>query len=202
VHLLHQGRYLLRDEREVSAAGGRDVDAGDAGARVADPGCSVQPATLKAMRNWNRPLLVFAPSARDASFVSQQALLEEYADDMMDRNLLYVPVLGHSAHFGTPLDASYMLLKPSEMNAIRERVQIGASDFVVGCLGKTAARSSGQRAHFGAQAGRPCRRDADGTAGERRLVRGNYLTTSGRRTSYHLVNIERLRLFYESRSDR
>jgi hypothetical protein len=113
-----------------------------------NPGCPVQPATLKAMRNCYRHLLIFAPSARDASFISQQALLDEYADDVMDRNLLYVPVLGLSAHFGAPLDAPYVLLKPSEMNAIRGRFQIGASDLWWCCLGKTAARNSGQRNLF------------------------------------------------------
>lgn len=101
-----------------------------------NPACPVQPATLRAMRNCYRPLLVFAPSAQDASFVSQQALLEQYADDMMDRNLLYVPVLGQSAHFGAPLDAPYVLLKPAEVNAVRARFQIAAPDFVVVLLGK------------------------------------------------------------------
>jgi Domain of unknown function (DUF4174) len=63
-------------------------------------------------------------------------LLEEYADDMMDRNLLYVPVLGQSARFVAPLDAPYVLLKSSEMNAIRERFAIGPADFVVVLVGK------------------------------------------------------------------
>ena len=101
-----------------------------------DPGCPVQPKTLKAMRNCYRPLLVFAPTARDASFTAQQAMLEQYADDMMDRNLLYVPVLGQSAHFVTPLDAPFALLKQTELDAIRERFQIGPQDFVVVLVGK------------------------------------------------------------------
>jgi hypothetical protein len=99
-------------------------------------GCPVQPTTLKAMRDCFRPLLVFAPTARDGSLAAQQALLEQYADDMMDRNLLYVPVLAQSSHFEAPLDAPYVLLKQSEMNAIRAQFQVGASEFAVALVGK------------------------------------------------------------------
>jgi len=100
------------------------------------PGCPVQPAALKAMRDCYRPLLVFAPSARDASLLAQQAMLDQYADDMMDRNLLYVPVLAQSGHFDAPLDAPYVILKQSEMNAIRARFQIHPAEFVVVLVGK------------------------------------------------------------------
>jgi hypothetical protein len=96
----------------------------------------VQPTTLKAMRDCYRPLLVFAPTARDASLVAQQAMLDQYADDMMDRNLLYVPVLAQSGHFEAPLDAPYAVLKQSELNAIRTRFQVGPSEFVVVLVGK------------------------------------------------------------------
>jgi len=102
----------------------------------ADPHCPVQPATFKAMRNCFRPLLVFAPNPRDAPFATQQALLEQYADDMMDRNLLYVPVLAQSSHFQQPLDAPYVILKQSEMNAIRDRFKVDPSDFLVVLVGK------------------------------------------------------------------
>lgn len=99
-------------------------------------GCPVQPTTLKAMRDCFRPLLVFAPSAHDAAFAAQQALLEEYADDMMDRNVLYTPVLLQRGHFNAPLDAPYVLLKQSELDAIRARFQIKPSEFVVVLIGK------------------------------------------------------------------
>ncbi len=88
------------------------------------------------MHDCYRPLLVFAPTARDASFASQQAMLDQYADEMMDRNLLYVPVLAQGGHFQAPLDAPYVLLKPSEMNAIRSRFQVGPTEFVVMLVGK------------------------------------------------------------------
>ena len=88
------------------------------------------------MRDCYRALVVFAPSARDASLVAQQAMLDQYADDMMDRNLLYVPVLMQRGHFEAPLDAPYVVLKQSEMNAIRARFQTSPSDFVVVLVGK------------------------------------------------------------------
>lgn len=100
------------------------------------PGCPARPATLKAMRNCYRPLLVFAPSGRDASLVAQQKMLDQYADEMMDRNLLYVPALAQSGHFETPLDAPHVVLKQAELSAIRTRFQIGPSEFAVVLVGK------------------------------------------------------------------
>ena len=105
-------------------------------AAQADPSCPVQPTTLRAMRNCFRPLLVFAPSARDPRFAAQQALLEQYADDMMDRNLLYVPVLIQGTHFEQPLDAPYVVLKQSELNAIRARFKVDPAEFVLVLVGK------------------------------------------------------------------
>jgi hypothetical protein len=110
-----------------------------AGIRVqaqAGPDCPLQPTSLKAMLECYRPVLVFAPSARDVSFIAQQRLLDQYADDMMDRNLLYVPVLMQPAHFERPLDSPYVLLGQKEMNAIRARFGISASEFAVLLIGK------------------------------------------------------------------
>jgi hypothetical protein len=55
---------------------------------------------------------------------------------MMDRNLLFVPVLAQGGHFQAPLDAPYVLLKPAETNAIRGRFQVGSTEFVVVLVGK------------------------------------------------------------------
>ena len=98
--------------------------------------CPIQPATLKAMHNCYRPVLVFAPAAANASFKTQQSLLERYADDMMDRDLLYVPVLGQSAHFEKPLDAPYVVPGAAELKLMRERFHIDQSEFVVVLVGK------------------------------------------------------------------
>jgi len=102
----------------------------------AAPNCPVQPATFRAMRDCFRPVLVFAPAADDRSFVAQQALLEQYADDMMDRNLLYVPVLEQATQFQQPLDAPYAVLKPSELAALRARFHVARSEFAVLLVGK------------------------------------------------------------------
>ncbi len=102
----------------------------------AKPQCAAQPASLREMRDCYRPVLVFAASARDASFAAQQGLLEQYADDMMDRNLLYVPVLGEGTHFKQPLDAPYVVVKPREIDAIRSRFHVDASEFAVVLVGK------------------------------------------------------------------
>jgi hypothetical protein len=102
----------------------------------AKPDCPVRPLTLKAMRDCYRPVLVFADSAKNPSFLAQQKLLEQYADDMMDRNLLYVPVLVRSAGFVAPLDAPYVLVGKAEMDAIRSRFKVAGQDFSVLLVGK------------------------------------------------------------------
>ncbi len=55
---------------------------------------------------------------------------------MMDRNLLYVPVLAQSARLERPLDAPYVELKQSEMNAIRARFAVTPPEFLVVLVGK------------------------------------------------------------------
>jgi hypothetical protein len=102
----------------------------------ANPDCPVDPTTFKAMRNCYRPVLVFAPSAKNASFRAQQALLEQYADDMMDRNLLYVPVLRQGARWETPLDAPYVFLDQPELQGLRARFHIEPGEFTVILIGK------------------------------------------------------------------
>lgn len=101
-----------------------------------DPACPLRPATLKAMRDCYRPVLVFAPDPQSPPFLEQQKLLDRYADDMMDRNLLYVPVLARSTHFEAPLDAPYVELRQSEMHAVRARFQVAPSEFTVVLVGK------------------------------------------------------------------
>ena len=88
------------------------------------------------MRDCYRPLLVFAPSTASPSFKKQQSLLEQYADDMMDRNILFVPVPSNATGFNTPLDAPYALLKPAQTAAIRRRFQVDPASFLVILLGE------------------------------------------------------------------
>ena len=102
----------------------------------ADPNCPVQPATFKAMRDCFRPVLVFAPTAKDPSFVAQHAMLEQYADEMTDRNLLYVPVLEQPKQFQKPLDAPFVMLNHAELNSLRTRFQVDPAGFTIILVGK------------------------------------------------------------------
>ena len=100
------------------------------------PDCPVHPATLTAMRHCYRPLLVFAPSVNDPRLARQQASLDKAADDMMDRNVLYLPVIPGPAGFSAPLDAPYALLPRSEIETARRRFHVAPDAFAVVLLGE------------------------------------------------------------------
>jgi Domain of unknown function (DUF4174) len=133
---MNRRRISLTNTRSLLLAAAATLTAANTAYAQADPHCPVQPATFKAMRNCFRPLLVFAPDPRDKAFAAQQKMLDEYADEMMDRNLLYVPVLAQSSHFSQPLDAPYVVLKQSEINALRDRFKVDPSQFLVVLVGK------------------------------------------------------------------
>ena len=102
----------------------------------AHPGCPVRPATLAAMRGCYRPLLVFSPSATDPRLARQQASLDQAADDMMDRDVLLLPVLGDAAHYQQPLDAPSAVLPAAELAAARQRFHVARDQFRVILLGE------------------------------------------------------------------
>lgn len=93
--------------------------------------CEVQPKTLAAMRNCYRPLLVFSPSSTDARLKKQAEILDADADDMMDRFVLFVPVMSSSKGYNAPLDTPYVLLSPQQMQAIRSQFHVPGEDFLV-----------------------------------------------------------------------
>jgi hypothetical protein len=100
-------------------------------------GCPARPQTLVQMRECYRPLLVFAPSAGDARLAAQREALDSAADDMMDRDVLLVPVLvGGAGGFVAPLDAPYVVLGAAEMADVRRRFGVAAGSFRVVLLGK------------------------------------------------------------------
>src|ERR1700740_256979 len=101
----------------------------------ARPDCALRPASLTQMRHCYRPLLVFSPGATDARLIKQQSLLDEAADDMMDRFVLLIPVLSKSPNYQPPLDTPYALLSQKELAAIRSRFQIAENQFIVLLLG-------------------------------------------------------------------
>jgi hypothetical protein len=98
--------------------------------------CPVRPQTLAQMRDCYRPLLVFAPTATDPRLATQRKLLDAAADDMMDRNVLLIPVVDPASSFEAPLDAPYMLLGAAEMAAARRRFGIAPGAFRVLLLGE------------------------------------------------------------------
>jgi hypothetical protein len=91
------------------------------------------------MRHCYRPLLVFSPNATDTRFAKQQSTLDDAADDMMDRFVLFVPVITKSTNYQPPLDTPYALLKQKELAAIRDRFQIPENQFTVLLLGEDGA---------------------------------------------------------------
>lgn len=107
--------------------------------------CVVVPKSLAEMHDCYRPLLVFSPTGQDPRLRRQAALLDAAADDMMDRFVLYTPIVARGGPVTTPVDAPYTVLSAQEMSVARSRFHIGTSDFVVLLLdedGKPKLRNS------------------------------------------------------------
>ncbi len=101
----------------------------------AKPNCPAKPKTVAAMRDCYRPVLVFSPSGSDPRLREQERLLDGAADDMMDRNMLLVLVLGGGA-FAPPLDAPFAFPAPQEAAKLRQRFGVEGSGFKVVLLGE------------------------------------------------------------------
>lgn len=93
--------------------------------------CQVIPKSLTAMRNCYRPLLVFSPSPGDPRLRRQVALLDQAADDMMDRFVLFTPIIADERRAARPLDAPYTILPAREVAAVRQRYPVPADAFAV-----------------------------------------------------------------------
>jgi hypothetical protein len=102
----------------------------------ASPKCQVQPKTLAAMRKCYRPLLVFSPSASDSRLKRQGEILDADADDMMDRFVLFTPILPNTKNYQPPLDTPYVVLSQQEMQSIRTLFHIPSDTFQVLLLGE------------------------------------------------------------------
>jgi hypothetical protein len=103
--------------------------------------CPVQPKTLAAMRNCYRPLLVFSPSATDTRLRKQTEILDADADDMMDRFVLFTPIMPSSNGYNLPLDTPFVLLGAQQMQAIRSRFHVPPETFLVLLLGEDGAEA-------------------------------------------------------------
>jgi|SRR5580700_2708741 Domain of unknown function (DUF4174) len=97
----------------------------------AQPQCQVVPKTFAAMHGCFRPLLVFSAAGNDPRLHRQMALLDEDADDMMDRFVLYTPVTPDSHRLSTPVDAPYTVLDAQQMAEIREKFHIAPAEFTI-----------------------------------------------------------------------
>jgi hypothetical protein len=93
--------------------------------------CQVVPKTLAAMKGCYRPLLVFSPNGDDLRLRHQVELLDKAADDMMDRFVLYTPIVPDGRRVSTPADSPYTVLGPKEMAEARAQFHIPAPVFTV-----------------------------------------------------------------------
>ncbi|HEX4066198.1 MAG TPA: DUF4174 domain-containing protein [Acidobacteriaceae bacterium] len=110
----------------------------------ASPTCAVVPRSLAAMHNCYRPLLVFSPSGDDARLKHQVRDLDAAADDMMDRFVLFTPIVPDGRRVTTPSDAPYTVLDANEMSRARVQFHVASGGFVVLLVdedGKVALRS-------------------------------------------------------------
>ena len=97
----------------------------------ARPTCAVVPRSLAAMKDCYRPLLVFSANGDDARLKRQVALLDAAADDMMDRFVMFTPIVPDGRRVTTPADSPYTVLSGEQMKAVREQFHVAAGDFAV-----------------------------------------------------------------------
>ncbi len=100
--------------------------------------CPEHPATLEAMRDCYRPLVIFTPAVSDTRFTQQLAELEEHPADLRDRNILVII----NAEDHQPVTAANIRklpatqLGPTENNKLRDRFNVSGDSFVVMLIGK------------------------------------------------------------------
>ena len=88
------------------------------------------------MRGCYRPLLVFAPIGGGPRLHEQIRLLDAAADDMMDRNLLFVPVLENQGKYQPPLDAPTTALRKADQAELRRRFHIAPGEWKAVLIGE------------------------------------------------------------------
>ena len=102
----------------------------------ARPGCPEFPKTLAAMRDCYRPVLVFSPSGKDPRFLRQESILDNAADDMMDRFMVFVPLIEKRNTYTAPFDAKSASLTQRRAERARHRFHIRNDEFQVVLLGE------------------------------------------------------------------
>jgi hypothetical protein len=104
---------------------------GARGYSQAKPTCAVVPKSLAAMKDCYRPLLVFSANGDDLRLKRQVEILDKAADDMMDRFVLFTPVVPDGRRVSTPADSPYTILSGEQMSAMRSLFHIATGEFVV-----------------------------------------------------------------------
>lgn len=101
--------------------------------------CKVQPATLAEAQNCWRPLLVFSPTDNDPNLLRQEHILDQDADDMMDRFVLFTPITPNGSRINPPLDAPWTILPQAQMDEVRRQFHIPVSEFTILLLDEDGA---------------------------------------------------------------
>jgi hypothetical protein len=97
----------------------------------AKPTCAVVPKSLGAMKDCYRPLLVFSAYGDDLRLKRQVEVLDKAADDMMDRFVLFTPIVPDGRRVSTPADSPYVILSGEQMKAVRSQFHVAPGDFTV-----------------------------------------------------------------------
>jgi hypothetical protein len=73
----------------------------------------------------------FSASGDDLRLRRQVEMLDTAADDMMDRFVLFTPIVPDGKRVSTPADSPYTVLSSKEMAAVRAQFHISAGEFTV-----------------------------------------------------------------------
>ena len=93
------------------------------------------------MHNCYRPLLVFSPTANDLRLKRQASILDTDADDMMDRFVLFTPILPSAKGFAAPLDTPFTCSQRSADAGDPLQVQHFRGYFLVLLLGEDGSEA-------------------------------------------------------------
>lgn len=92
---------------------------------------------LTTLQDHHRVLLVFAPASSAPQFTKQQELLKNRASDLMDRDLIVIPVLTTWTTADSGLrDENVPFTSQAEQNNLRHRFNTNTQTFTVILLGK------------------------------------------------------------------
>jgi hypothetical protein len=112
--------------------------------------CPAHPATLIAMRNCYRPLLIFSSGKDDPKLEKQLDELRMHVADLRERNVLVVVMIEDGDHPTTDQLGSIPMatIDRDEARKIRRRFEIGNDDFVALLVGKDGGEKSRQTTIF------------------------------------------------------